>query len=89
MKITYSLREFYDEVKQLAATKGKDYVSVRVEFNKHNGLEFACYVSGYNWYHAASPEESLKLLKDAMSFTANEDTKNDVEIETSLQEVTA
>lgn len=81
MKTIYSLREFYEEAKTLAETKGIDYVAVKVEFNTHNGLVFNCYAHGYNWYSAEDPQRALSLLKADIFKTSKGDTKNDIEID--------
>lgn len=83
MKITYSFREFYDEVKQLSESKGisQPYQSVRCNFDPHNGLIFSCYAHGYNWYEGKTPEEAIAKLKQAMYPVSPEESKDDIEIE--------
>lgn len=84
MRTIYSLKEFYNQAKQLAETKGIDYAMVRVEFDKHKGLRFFCYAHGYNWYGASTMQESIELLRAALYPIFPEERKDDVEIEMNI-----
>ncbi len=81
MRTIYSLKEFYDAAKDLAATKGIDYVSVRVQFNSIHGLEFSCYAHGTDWYTDNTQEGAIEQLRNKLYPIQLADRKDDVEID--------
>ena len=72
---TISVNEFLDQVKAIAAEKGKTYCAVKVELCsnpsplqdiKGSYIAFNCYVDGYNWHRGKTVDDAIALLRSDM-----------------------
>lgn len=79
MRTIYSFQEFYDDVVALAAQKERNYVSIKCQLSTFQGLEFSCYIDGYDYFSGSTPEEAIGKLRDRM-FPPDPD-KNHIDIE--------
>lgn len=66
MKTIYSLREFHNQIKELAAPKGITYVLAEIRMDDRGRLQFRCYALGYEYYTADTPQECIEKLRNAL-----------------------
>lgn len=84
MKTIYSLREFYNSVKELAAKEPKtdNYFTISVEIGfEPNDVKFRVYVHEVGSAVANSPDECLEQMRNKMFPVTKAENEIDVLIE--------
>lgn len=89
MKTVYSLREFREQVLEIAKLVKEEYVTVGVEMDAYEKCTFRCYVNGYNAHSGNTMEESLSKLREKISPLPPANIDVEVEIHKAVDEVTA
>jgi hypothetical protein len=86
MTTTYSLKEFYDLVKQLAAQDEKEYISCQVEMSNDKQLVFKGYIETYGYETGKTPEEVLTKFRAKIMPVPTVWAENELTIEAETKE---
>jgi len=66
---TISLTEFHSKVKELATRANKTVIVVHAELSEYTNYQewlFRCYIDGYSFHSASTPEAALAKLESQM-----------------------
>jgi hypothetical protein len=67
MKTIYSLKEFREQVLEIAKLADETYVTVTVEVEHDGAFNFRCYVNNYSSHFGKTMEECLAKLREKIS----------------------
>lgn len=86
MKTIYSLKEFREQVLEIASKVNETYVSVNVGMTSHGDVEFKSYIHNYHWATGKTMEESLSKLREEVMPSLLPDIDVEIEVEVSEPE---
>jgi hypothetical protein len=81
MKTIYSLQEFKNEVKKIAALIEEDYVRARVEVTGEDKITFSCYINSATWTEGDTMESCLEKMKNNINRPATPNIDVEIEME--------